>query len=87
MEEIQKDGHSSSYDLSYKNYLYNGDINYWTMTPLAYSDAPFAAISYKGTLAFHMVDLEEAGVRPVISLKSDALTKGAGTMNDPFTIS
>ena len=88
MEEIQKNGGSSSYDLSYENYLYNGDINYWTMTPLVYVDsAPIAVISYKGTLAFHMADIEEAGLRPVISLKSDALTKGTGTMNDPFTIS
>ena len=28
----------------------------------------------------------DRGVRPVVSLKSDAITGGDGTMNNPFTV-
>ena len=28
----------------------------------------------------------DGGVRPVVSLKSDAITGGDGTMNNPFTV-
>lgn len=71
----------------YKNYLYNGDIDYWTMTPVDYSGISEIATGYNGMVSYRIADNDNIGVRPVISLKSDALTKGAGTMNDPFTIS
>ncbi len=88
MEELENDGDDST--LPYENYLYNGDIRYWTMTPVGFfADEPFVVISYRGTIKSYVAstDREKAGVRPVISLKSDALTEGTGTMNDPFTIS
>ena len=64
-------------------YLYKGD--YWTMTPFAFAggDASVGILYGDGSVGDGRVD---RGVRPVVSLRSDAILWGSGTMNDPFVI-
>ena len=67
-------------------YLYKGDF-YWTMTPLAFSGgfASVDSLDGNGSVRYRSVDYGR-GVRPVVSLRSDAILWGSGTMNDPFVI-
>ena len=67
-------------------YLYNGDW-YWTLTPWAaaggYVDV--GRVRDVGNLVDDIVS-GPYGVRPVVSLSSDAISGGKGTMDDPFTV-
>ena len=68
-------------------YLLNGDF-YWIMTPMAFAEG-IANVYEMGSLGFvlnNSVSKSSSGVRPVISLKPDAITGGDGTMNNPFTV-
>ena len=67
-------------------YLYNGGW-YWTLTPLAaaFGAARVDYVYNKGNLGNRPVTSNH-GVRPVVSLKSDAISGGSGTMTDPFTV-
>ena len=67
-------------------YLYNGDF-YWTMTPFAFAggDAFVGYLNAGGSVFYYNVYIG-SGVRPVVSLRSDAILWGSGTMNDPFVI-
>ena len=66
----------------YKNYLY------WTMTPsAAVGGNAFVDVQRNGNLGNDRVDVSSDGVRPVVSLSSDAISGGSGTMSDPFTVS
>lgn len=67
-------------------YLYNGDF-YWTMTPFAFAggSASVGGLSDSGGVDGGYVGYS-SGVRPVVSLRSDAILWGSGTMNDPFVI-
>ena len=66
-------------------YLYNGNY-YWTMTPWvflggnAYVDSVF-----DGGLDFVSVS-DASAARAVISLNSNAISAGSGTMTDPFVV-
>lgn len=67
-------------------YLFNGDFC-WTMTPFFFAGGD----AYVGYLSdYGRVDLngvyDYSGVRPVVSLRSDAILGGSGTMNDPFVV-
>ena len=67
-------------------YLYKGDF-YWTMTPFDFASG-IAFVGYlngNGYVGDNNVDGNN-GVRPVVSLRSDAILWGSGTMNDPFVI-
>ena len=70
-------------------YLYpvNGNYWYWTMTPFAYTggDAVVDVVSYGGGVFYSDVDGNFA-VRPVVSLKSDAIGGGVGTSSNPFYV-
>lgn len=67
-------------------YLFNGDFC-WTMTPfffaggIAYVDHLYDS----GYVNYNIVN-DYGGVRPVVSLRSDAILGGSGTMNDPFVV-
>ena len=67
-------------------YLYNGEF-YWTMTPFGFAGGGAGVGYLRGSGS---VDLNRVGnyrgVRPVVSLRSDAIFGGSGTMNDPFVI-
>ena len=67
-------------------YLYNGRW-YWTMTPVAAAggSARVASVSDFGSLGDRLVDNSYV-VRPVVSLSSDAISGGKGTMNDPWIV-
>ena len=67
-------------------YLYNGQF-YWTMTPFAFAGGR-ARVGYlidRGCVNGDSVNYGH-GVRPVVSLRSDAIFEGSGTMNDPFVV-
>ena len=67
-------------------YLYSGDW-YWTMTPFAaaggYTSVDF--VHDDGRLGNRDVT-NTYGVRPVVSLSSDAISGGKGTMDDPWIV-
>ena len=67
-------------------YLYSGTF-YWTMAPYSYASGG-AYVDYvfnSGNLSAHCVDSTFA-VRPVVSLKSDAISGGSGTAASPFLV-
>lgn len=70
-------------------YLYpvNGSYWYWTMTPFAYEDgrARVGFVYIDGSINNFNVNANLA-VRPVVSLKSDAISGGVGTVNNPFYV-
>ena len=67
-------------------YLYSGDW-YWTMTPFAaaggYTNVD--VVDDGGCLVSNGVNVA-SGVRPVVSLSSDAISGGKGTMDDPWIV-
>lgn len=67
-------------------YLYSGKY-YWTMTPYSYSIgvARVGSVNGYGSLSYFRVN-DDFPVRPVVSLKSDAISGGGGTMNEPFVV-
>ena len=67
-------------------YLYKGDF-YWTMTPFAFAggSAGVDLLRDSGDVSNDRVR-RNYGVRPVVSLRSDAILWGSGTMNDPFVV-
>lgn len=67
-------------------YLFNGDFC-WTMTPFFFAGG-YAGVGYlrdNGIVDSDIVNYN-SGVRPVVSLRSDAILGGSGTMNDPFVV-
>ena len=67
-------------------YLYNGAF-YWTMTPFGFvgGRAIVGYLSDSGSVGNSSVIYSD-DVLPVVSLRSDAIFGGSGTMNDPFTV-
>lgn len=67
-------------------YLFNGDFC-WTMTPFFFAggDANVDYLNDSGNVSNNIVN-DYSGVRPVVSLRSDAILGGSGTMNDPFVV-
>ncbi len=72
--------------LNYDFYLYS-DYWYWTMTPNIFAGGDANVGSVDGVrLGSSDVGSTGGSVRPVVSLKSDAISGGQGTYTDPFTI-
>lgn len=80
-------------DLAIMTYITNEDFylfmryNYWSMTPFAFASggAGVSGVYSSGRLGNYGV--RNAGaVRPVVSLKSYAISGGSGTMTDPFLV-
>lgn len=67
-------------------YLFNGNFC-WTMTPFFFAggDAYVGNLNDSGGVNYSNVN-DNSGVRPVVSLRSDAILGGSGTMNDPFVV-
>ncbi len=71
-------------------YLYTYNI-YWTLSPYNYDgswtgyDAKMFVVGTSGALNGNTVT-NLSSIRPVISLKSDALAKGSGTWYDPYVV-
>ena len=69
-------------------YLSDG-FNCWTMTQAVFVNNIAGAIIIQNDLidpTNFAVGIDNIAVRPVISLKSDAITGGDGTMNNPFIV-
>ena len=68
-------------------YLYVNDW-YWTMTPFDFDGhANIDIVSNGMTMTDDFgTSSSSVGVRPVVSLKSDAITGGSGTASDPFYV-
>ena len=58
------------------------------MTPYLYASgsADVGNVSYNGNLNDSYVYLTNGAVRPVVSLKSDAISGGSGTAASPFLV-
>ena len=82
------DANNSSYVVNPTLYLYTEDYWFWTMTPAVFG-GDFAGVggAVSGLVGPGSgVNRGGGGVRVVVSLKSDAITGGNGTMNNPFTV-
>ena len=84
---LTKDVNTSSYIKNMDYYLYTG-YWYWTMTPYAFTGG-FAYVDYVNYVGFldnFSVFYAAGSARPVVSLNSDAISGGSGTMTDPFVV-
>ena len=69
-------------------YLYSGYL-YWTMAPYLSVSGSNVRVSYvggSGDLRYGNVSYANGTVRPVVSLKSDAISGGSGTVASPFLV-
>lgn len=76
-----------------KYYLFaSNNYHYWFMTPnhsYNYNGTSYVMIGVMTNSGYYMTKESNAtdiGVRPVISLKSSAISGGIGTMDDPFVV-
>ena len=82
---LTMDLETGNYVMNQDYYLYNGNY-YWTMTPWvflggnAYVDSVFEAGLDFGSVS------DAIAARAVISLNSNAISAGSGTMTDPFVV-
>ena len=87
-EVIYAGGKFETYNLTdnQEYYLYSG-IPYWTMAPYSFAsgDANVYCVYNDGYLGNSYVYTTNA-VRPVVSLKSDAISGGSGTAASPFLV-
>lgn len=83
-DEVMYAGGTVSTNTEY--YLYSGTF-YLTMAPYSYASgsAGVNRVGRVGTLGSNYVDYAVA-VRPVVSLKSDAISGGSGTAASPFLV-
>ena len=58
------------------------------MAPYSYAsgNAGVSDVNYTGDLGRNNVNLTSGAVRPVVSLKSDAISGGSGTAASPFLV-
>jgi len=80
------DAMNSSFITNTDYYLYTGDF-YWSMTPNAFVGdyANVGLVNVVGFVGGSSVS-DSRVVRSVVSLRSDVITGGNGTMNNPFTV-
>ena len=84
-----------AYDYSTGSYIANTDVylhtpsyRYWTLTPWAFAGG-FSHVGYWNGGRLYGDGIVNGGIyaaRPAVSLLSDAITGGSGTMSDPFTV-
>ena len=70
------------------SYLATPNYWYWTMTPFAAAsgNAYVINVNFHGYLNYGHVSYTSGAVRPVVSLSSDAISGGNGTISNPFTV-
>ena len=96
IDEIVMSG-ANAYDLNTSSYITNnsyylypkgGNYRYWMMTPFAYvgGDANVANVYLDGSVDLSSVDSDGRAARPVVSLKSNAISGGEGTVSNPFYV-
>ena len=86
-DEVMYAGGTTSNNQEY--YLYSG-FWYWTMAPYSFASgsANVNCVINVGYLVYSSVSNTSGGgaVRPVVSLKSDAISGGSGTAESPFLV-
>ena len=84
-DEAMYAGGTSSDNKEY--YLYSGKF-YWTMAPYSFASgtAYVDGVFNNGNLNHNFVYSTFGAVRPVVSLKSDAISGGSGTAASPFLV-
>ena len=84
-DEVVYAGGTTSNNQEY--YLYSG-FWYWTMAPYSFSsgNASVYDVNSGGNLSNGDVGVTSGAVRPVVSLKSDAISGGSGTAESPFLV-
>ena len=84
---VATDVNNNSYIANMDYYLFTG-YWYWTMTPLAFAGgrANVGDVYNVGGLLNNRVHYTGGSARPVVSLNSDAISGGRGTMTDPFVV-
>ena len=86
-DEVIYAGGKSGTD-NHEYYLYSGTF-YWTMAPYSFTAFGYASVDsvdYDGGLSDNNVGNTIGAVRPVVSLKSDAISGGSGTAASPFLV-
>ena len=74
---------------SYYLYSAHRGNSYWTMTPFVFGDGAAIVDSVRNDGVVSYFDggvYSDSAVRPVVSLKSDAISGGVGTVNNPFYV-
>ena len=95
-DEIVMSG-ANAYDYSTSSYITNdsyylypkgGNYHYWTMTPnrFAGGHAYVDDVSAGGIVNYRNVGYGNDAVRPVVTLKSNAISGGDGTVGNPFYV-
>ena len=76
-----------TYNNNKEYYLYSGSW-YWTMSPNSSSsdDAGVKYVTHDGSLNYMSYNYFVGAVRPVVSLKFDAISGGSGTAASPFLV-
>ena len=79
---------NNSYIANPDNYLTTPDYWYWTMIPTvaAIGGASVNYVNNGGYFAGNNVYFTDGAVRPVVSLKSNAISGGSGTAASPFLV-
>ena len=69
-------------------YLYTPSYSYWTLTPCYFTgELPMVdSVFVNGRLGYVNASFFSIVVRPVLSINSNAITGGSGTMDNPFTV-
>ena len=78
---------NNSYISNKEYYLFNNDF-YWSMTPMSFfaAGASVSGVGVNGYVYNGGVNVSDGAVRPVVSLRPDAISGGNGTMSNPFTV-
>lgn len=78
---------TGNYVMNQDYYLYSGNYYYWTMTPWAFLGS-FDFVDYVNSEGYLRYDdvRNTYAARAVISLNSNAISVGSGTMTDPFVV-
>ena len=78
------DYNTSSYINNTDFYLHTPSYDYLTLTPWDSSD--IFIYSFYGLIDGYLIYNTDVAARPVLSLNSNAITGGSGTMDNPFTV-
>ncbi len=85
---FSSDNNTSSSILNTEFYLHTPSYNYWTLTPWAFAGGYSIVDDWNalGGLDLGYVYITNYAARPVVSLSSDAISGGKGTMNEPWIV-
>ena len=84
-DEVQYAGGCYNYIMNTDFYLYTPSYRYWTLTPYSFLDNAYVGYVVNGGIG-HVVDNSSFAARPVLSINSNAITRGSGTMSKPFIV-